>query len=95
MCRVLEKLRSFVLKDNTGLLDDLRANWATFISMTVSGRHSLERSQHHWLATTSGTLLVHFSLRTAELLVNGNLLARLPSMFRQFGFYKPLFSESR
>jgi hypothetical protein len=94
MYRIFEKLRSFILQNSTGLRDAVRANWVAFNSATVSGWHSLERPQHHWLTTTSGTLLVHFNLLTAELLVNGNPLARLPSMFMQHEMYKPLFSKS-
>jgi hypothetical protein len=94
MYRVFEKLRMFVLQDSTELCDAVTANWAVFSSTTASGWHSLEQPQHHWLVTTSGTLLVHFNLLTAELLVNGNPLARLPSKFMQHEMYRPLFSKS-
>jgi hypothetical protein len=94
MYRAFEKLRTFVLHDSTGLCDAVTANWAVFSSTTASGWHSLERPQHHWLATTSGTLLVHFNLLTAELLVDGHPLARLPSKFMQHEMYRPLFSRS-
>lgn len=94
MYRVFEKLRTFVLQDSTGLCDAVTVNWAVFNFATASGWHSLERPQHHWLAITSGRLLVHFNLLTAELLVNGNPLARLPSKFMQHEMYRPLFLNS-
>jgi hypothetical protein len=94
MYRAFEKLRKFVLHDSTGLCDAVTANWAVFSSKTANGWHSLERPQHHWLATTFGTLLVHFNLLTAELLVDGHPLARLPSKFMQHEMYAPLFSRS-
>jgi hypothetical protein len=94
MYRVFEILRSFVLQDSKGLCDAVTANWAAFSSKTASGWYSLQRPQHHWLATTSGMLLVHFNLLTAELLVDGNPLARLPSKFMQHEMYRPLFSKS-
>lgn len=94
MYRVFEKLRSFVLQDSTGLCEAVTANWAVFNSTAVSGWHSLEQPQHHWLTTTFGTLLVHFNLLTAELLVDGNPLARLPQKFMQHEMYRPLFWNS-
>jgi hypothetical protein len=94
MYRVFGKLRTFILQDSTGLCDAVTANWAVFNSTTASDWHSLQRPQHHWLATTFGTLLVHFNLLTTELLVNGHPLARLPSKFRQHEMYRPLFSKS-
>jgi hypothetical protein len=94
MYRVFEKLRMFILQDSAGLCDAVTANWAVFSSTTASSWHSLDRPQHHWLATTSGTLLVHFNLLTAELLVDGDPLARLPSRFMQNEMYRPLFSNS-
>jgi hypothetical protein len=94
MYRMFGKLRTFILQDSTGLCDAVTANWAVFSSTTASGWHSLQRPQHHWLATTFGTLLVHFNLLTAELLVNGHPLARLPSKFMQHEMYRPLFSKS-
>ncbi|KAJ4371619.1 hypothetical protein N0V83_004839 [Neocucurbitaria cava] len=96
MYRAFEKLRTFVLHDSKGLCDAVRANWAAFDPSTASpsGWRSLEQPQHHWLAICSGTLLVHFNLLSAELLVNGLPLARLPSRFMQHKMYRPLFSKT-
>jgi hypothetical protein len=94
MYRAFEKLRTFVLQDSTGLCDAVKANWAVFAPTTASDWCSLEQPQHHWLVVNSGTLLVHFNLLTADLLVNGLPLARLPSEFRQHEMYRPLFSKS-
>jgi hypothetical protein len=94
MYRAFEKLRTHVLRNDTGLSDAVTANWAVFAPTTAGGWYSLEQPQHHWLAIKSGLLLVHFNLLTAELLVNGLPLARLPSEFMQHVMYKPLFSKS-
>jgi hypothetical protein len=94
MYRAFPKLRTFILQDSTGLCDAVMANWVEFNPTTVSDWYLLEQPQHHWLAINSGTLLVHFNLLTAELLVNGLPLARLPSEFMQHEMYRPLFSKS-
>ena len=92
--RVFEKLRRFVLQDSAGLCDAVTANWAVFDSTTATDWCSLEPPQHHWLASKSGTLLVHFNLLTAELLIDGLPLARLPLEYMQHEMYRPLFSKS-
>lgn len=94
MYRMFEKLRTFILQDSAGLCDAVTANWVVFSPTTLKGWHSLDQPQHHWLATTFGTLLVHFNLLTAELLVDGNPLARLRPKFMQHAMYRPLFSNS-
>jgi hypothetical protein len=94
MYRAFGKLRSFILQDSTGLCEAVMANWAVFDPSIADDWYSLEQPQHHWLATNFGTLLVHFNLLTAELLVDGLPLARLPSTFMQHEIYKPLFSRS-
>jgi hypothetical protein len=91
---VFGKLRIFILQDSTELCDAVTANWAVFNSTTASNWHSLQQPQHYWLATTFGTLLVHFNLLTAELLVNRHPLACLPSKFRQYEMYRLLFLKS-
>ncbi|CAO2648219.1 Nn.00g074860.m01.CDS01 [Neocucurbitaria sp. VM-36] len=94
MYRAFKVLRTLILQDSTGLCDAVTANWAVFDPNTASGWCSLEQPRHHWLAINSGTLLVHFNLLTAELLVDGLPLARLPSKFMQHEMYRPLFSKS-
>ena len=94
MYRVFERLHQKVLRDSAGLCDAVRENWVSFDTTTGSEWCSLERPQHHWLTIKSGTLRVHFNLLTAELLVDGLPLARLPSKYLQHGMYRPLFSKS-
>lgn len=94
MYRIFNKLRTLVLQDGARLCDAVTANWATFNPNTNSEWSSLEQPQHNWLVIHSGTLLVHFNLLTAELLVDGLPLARLPPEFLQHAMYQPLFSKS-
>ncbi|PVH90429.1 hypothetical protein DM02DRAFT_665102 [Periconia macrospinosa] len=89
MYRVFESLSTFVLKDSTGLCDAITANWASFHPTAASDWCLLEQPHHHWLAINSNTLLVHFNLLTAELLVNGLPLARLSSEFMQHEIIVP------
>lgn len=94
MYRIFESLSAFVLEDSAGLCDAITANWNSFCRTAASDWCLLEQPQHHWLAINSNTLLVHFNLLTAELLVDGLPLARLPSEFMQHEMYRPLFSKS-
>lgn len=94
MYRAFGKLRTSIMHDSTGLCDAVMANWAAFDPTPESDWCSLAQPQHHWLAINSGTLLVHFNLLTAELLVDGLPLARLPAEYMQHEMYRPLFSRS-
>ena len=94
MYRAFESLTTVVLEDSTGLCDAITANWASFDPSTTDGWCLLEQPQHHWLAIQSNTRLVHFNLLTAELLVDGLPLTRLPSEFIQHELYRPLFAKS-
>lgn len=49
---------------------------------------------NHWLVTGDRSLLVHFNLLTAELLINGRPLARLPSDYESHKTYRTLFGQS-
>ncbi|KAJ9257552.1 hypothetical protein DTO195F2_5534 [Paecilomyces variotii] len=49
---------------------------------------------NHWLVTGNRSLLVHFNLLTAELLINGRPLARLPSEYESHKTYRTLFGQS-
>ncbi|KAF3043485.1 hypothetical protein E8E12_009526 [Didymella heteroderae] len=52
---------------------------------------ALPQPHEQWVWTMSGSLPVHFNLLTAELLVNGLPLSRLPSDYMAHALYKPLF----
>jgi hypothetical protein len=94
MYRTMPKLRDHILHDNNGLNEALRANWAAFQPASRALWTGLPSPQEHWLTVTSGTLPVHFNLLTAELLVNGSPLARLPKEYMQNAMYAPLFHQS-
>ncbi|KAH7388677.1 hypothetical protein BKA66DRAFT_569000 [Pyrenochaeta sp. MPI-SDFR-AT-0127] len=94
MYRVFPKLRDSILLDKTEMCEAVTANWAAFQPAPGKGWVPLEGSRQHWLLMQSGTLPVHFNLLTAELLVNGLPLARLPAEFMHHPMYTPLFQKS-
>ncbi len=94
MYRIFPTLRERILKNDTGLCDAVTSNWIAFQPTAGSVWVSLEKPQEQWLYTKSGTLPVHFNLLTAELLVNGLPLARLPSEYMRHPLYAPLFQKS-
>ncbi|KAF2131741.1 hypothetical protein P153DRAFT_336326 [Dothidotthia symphoricarpi CBS 119687] len=94
MYRVFPKLRENILRDNTGLDQAVLATWAAFQRTPGTSWASLNQSQGHWLCVTSGQLPVHLNLLTAELLVNGLPLTRLPSEYLLHEMYTPLFQKS-
>lgn len=54
----------------------------------------LENPHHHWIHVTCDFLVVHFNLLTAELLVNGLPLSRLPQKYMEHPLYSSLFDKS-
>jgi hypothetical protein len=54
----------------------------------------LAEPKHHWAHIKSGVLNVHFNLLTAELLVNGLPLARLPEEYTEHETYLALFDRT-
>ncbi|KAL6706808.1 hypothetical protein ACN47E_005144 [Coniothyrium glycines] len=94
MYRLFDCLRKHILQDGTGLCDAVTASWAAFQPLGLNDWKPLKSPQQHWLTIASGTLVVHFDLLTAELLINGSPLARLPKEFMQHAMYAPLFSKS-
>lgn len=74
-----------------GLRQAVAASWATFCP---TNRWSvLENPQHHWIYVEYGARAVHFNLLTAELLVNGLPLSRLPVQYTQHHLYSSLFDK--
>ncbi|EAT85618.2 hypothetical protein SNOG_06967 [Parastagonospora nodorum SN15] len=89
------KLRQCIQNGDTGLDTAVRKNWADFDPLPGAHWKTMSEVTHkHWLCTKSGDLTVFFNLLTAELLVNGLPLARLPSEFVQHPIYMPLFGKS-
>ncbi|KAI8962385.1 hypothetical protein F5Y11DRAFT_322850 [Daldinia sp. FL1419] len=87
------------IKSSSSPLDEaLRKTWSAFPAV---GKWTIQKSPyHHWAIYEStpnyknGTLYVHFSLLTGELLVNGSPLGRLPRGYEQNPMYSILFGRS-
>jgi hypothetical protein len=94
MYRIFPKLRNAVLQDCAGLNQAVLATWAAFQPARDSTWMKLDNPYEHWLRIASGKLSVHLNILTAELLVDGLPLARLPSEYLAHSMYKPLFSAS-
>jgi len=79
--RCCELLRTRILggKFASSLNDAISASWASFRSTT--GWIPVKCPYHHWVWANSGDLKVHFNLLTAEILINGAPLTRLPSRY--------------
>jgi hypothetical protein len=92
--RMFPTLLRTITQDRTGLDEAVAANWASFHPKEGSQWESPDDLKRHWLYTFSGKLPIHFNLLTAELLVNGLPLARLPSDYLAHPMYKLLFSTS-
>ncbi|KAI1674179.1 DUF3638 containing protein [Pyrenophora tritici-repentis] len=91
--RALPVLARNVSSDN--VQDDLSqavaASWATF--RPTSRWSVLEKPRHHWVYVKCGVQAVHLNLLTAELLVNGRPLSRLPAQYTQHHQYASLFDK--
>lgn len=94
MYRLYSKLRESITLDSAGLNDAVLANWTAFRPAAHACWNSFNATHEHWLVISSGALYVQFNLLTAELLVNGLPLSRLPSDFIQHPMYEPLFHKS-
>ncbi|KAI4667609.1 uncharacterized protein J4E88_010273 [Alternaria novae-zelandiae] len=96
MYRILPILRNRIIKDDSGLSDAIKANWAAFKESNSSSSWSSldENRQKQWMLATSGSLPVHFNLLTGELLVNGLPLAQLHAEYERHRMYEPLFHKS-
>ncbi|KAI1137706.1 hypothetical protein F5Y05DRAFT_58721 [Hypoxylon sp. FL0543] len=87
-----------VHRDNPALNDAIRESWSAFHA--VDKWHSLDPPYHHWVGGVSvpdgarSSLMIHFSLLTGELLVNGSPLSRLPAKYEQNPIYETLFGKS-
>jgi hypothetical protein len=92
--RAFARIQRCILQGDSGLHAAVRENWTDFLPTPEAQWKILSGIHEHWLYITSGTLKVYFNLLTAELLVNGLPLARLPLEFMQHVMYLPLFGKS-
>lgn len=67
------------------------AAWTGF--RPCGGWQVLAEPKHHWVHMRSGVLDIHFNLLSADLLVNGLPLARLPEEYTEHETYIALFGE--
>ncbi|KAH8702789.1 hypothetical protein GQ44DRAFT_778472 [Phaeosphaeriaceae sp. PMI808] len=75
-----------------GLNQAVVASWAAF---HPTNRWSvLGNPWHHWIYVKCDALAVHFNLLTAELLVKGLPLSRLPQQYMEHHLYSSLFDKS-
>jgi len=93
MFRAFPKIREILLRHAEELDQAISTCWVAFRSMADDSWAALDGPNAHWLITASGGLPVHFNLLTAELLVNGLPLARLPHEYTQHKMYQSLFTS--
>jgi hypothetical protein len=91
--RAFTALRQNILQGDPGLHTAVLENWADFQPTPAVYWNILSEPHEHWLFIKSGSLTVYFNLLTAELLVNGLPLARLPLKFMEHPMYRPLFGK--
>jgi hypothetical protein len=92
--RIFTALRQHILQGKSGLHDAVRENWVGFQPDSGAHWNVLSEQHEHWLSIKSGSFTVCFNLLTAELLVNGLPLARLPPEFLKHPKYATLFGKS-
>ncbi|KAI1100553.1 hypothetical protein F4804DRAFT_348467 [Jackrogersella minutella] len=86
-----------IRKNNPALNNAIKESWPGFNA--VSQWRVLGVPYHHWLEGSAlegenDSPLIHFSLLTGELLVNGSPLSRLPKGYEEHCTYKMLFGKS-
>ncbi|KAF2120460.1 hypothetical protein BDV96DRAFT_485186 [Lophiotrema nucula] len=96
--RALPILMVEVIQKRNSCLDHaIQNSWATY-QPTSSHWEQLTEPQDQWVVNRSSQdssqLTVHFNLMTAELLVNGLPLARLPRQYTDHPMYAVLFSNA-
>lgn len=91
MYRISSRLQRKVYQNRTILDRAVSASWAGFDSTVGGVWNILPAPRQHWFHTVSGNLSVHLNLLTAELLVDGAPLTRLPPEYVQHPVYDTLF----
>ncbi|KAI0886696.1 uncharacterized protein GGS22DRAFT_199079 [Annulohypoxylon maeteangense] len=83
---------------NPALNDAIKETWPAF--RPINAWHVMGQPFHHWIETNSareegpGSLSVHFSLLTGELLIDGSPLGRLPKKYQRHHMHSTLFGKS-
>lgn len=97
--RTFPMLAREVLEKGSICLDDaVEKSWSGY--QNGGSWQSVASPHEHWLTSRTashsdfGSLSVHFNLLTAELLVNGNPLVRLPPRYERHPTYGSLFGHS-
>ncbi|KAI0122018.1 hypothetical protein F4814DRAFT_445966 [Daldinia grandis] len=97
--RAFDILAKEIIEKGSPALDNaIKKTWSDFPATGEWIRQ--QEPYHHWMVNRSilsngdGTLDVHFSLLTGELLVNGSPLVRLPREYEQHYMYPVLFGKS-
>lgn len=92
--RIFPKLQAKILRGNadSDLNKAVKSSWSIFSA--TERWTKLNDPWSHWIQTKCGTLPVHFNLLTAELLVKGLPLSRLPKKYVQHRMYESLFGKS-
>ncbi|KAJ4367486.1 hypothetical protein N0V83_007069 [Neocucurbitaria cava] len=93
MFRLFPKLRDLVSRSPQELNRAVVVSWAAFQPASGTAWNSLPTPQEHWFYITSGTVEVYLNLLTAELLVDGTPLTRLPIEYTQHPLYTSLFGK--
>jgi hypothetical protein len=91
--RIFPILQQYVLANNAELNEAISATWTAFQRRPEANWSTVGNAHKHWLHITSGSLPVHFNLLTAELLINGLPLARLPKEYIRHAMYEALFGK--
>lgn len=91
--RMLHVLRDGILHRNLkeGLNDALKLSWSGF---EPGDWTPFDDANPQWICLECGERKIHFNLLTAELLVNGIPLARLPREYTSHAMYLELFQQS-
>ncbi|KAI1210197.1 uncharacterized protein F4807DRAFT_72953 [Annulohypoxylon truncatum] len=87
-----------VNNNNPALENAIKESWPVF--RPINAWRIRKRPYHHWLEIRSareegsGSLEVHFSTLTGELLIDGSPLSRLPKEYEQHSMYSTLFGRT-
>ncbi|CAO2650553.1 Nn.00g018450.m01.CDS01 [Neocucurbitaria sp. VM-36] len=93
MYRIFPKLRDLISLGYQELNHAVASSWAAFQPASRVTWSPFGKPHEHWYYITSGTLTVYFNFLTAELLVDGTPLTRLPLDYAQHPLYAVLFKD--
>ena len=93
MFRIFPTLSQHVLEHNEGLNAAIAASWTEHKTSLTSPWQAEAKPKQHWIRCSSDEVPVHFNLITAELLLDGYALTRLPSTYTNHAMCKGLFTK--